>query len=57
MRMVKFTRDMAPHNKGDTRVVPDEIADSLVKEGSATYQANEFFDPPPKKKKAHYLTR
>jgi hypothetical protein len=35
MKMVEFTRDMRPHRTGETRIVPDEMADKLIAEGSA----------------------
>jgi hypothetical protein len=35
MKMVEFTRDMRPHRAGETRIVPDAMADKLIAEGSA----------------------
>jgi len=43
--MVEFTRDMRPHNKGDTRVVPDEIAAQLVEDGDAVFRDSVFDKP------------
>lgn len=33
MKDVRFTRDMAPHGRGDRRIVPDEIAIQMEKTG------------------------
>jgi hypothetical protein len=35
MRLVTFTKDMAPHKAGETRVLPDEVAARLVEEDTA----------------------
>ena len=35
MKLVRFNRVMAPHAKGDTRAVPDDLATRLVAEGDA----------------------
>ena len=36
MRQVRFTKDMRPgHTAGDTRIVPDDVAQKLVAEGVA----------------------
>lgn len=43
MKLVKFTTAMSPHSVGEERVVPDDVAERLVKNGEAT--ARPF--PPP----------
>ena len=35
MKMVEFTRDMRPHRAGESRVLPDALADKLIAEGRA----------------------
>ena len=35
MKLVEFTRPMAPHGAGDTRLVDDDTADRLVIDGDA----------------------
>lgn len=45
MKMVQFTRTMAPHNIGEERAVPDEVADRLVAENAATIIPS-IFDKP-----------
>lgn len=35
MKLVTFSRAMAPHVAGETRVVPDEVAAQLAKDGDA----------------------
>ena len=35
MKMVEFTRDMRPHKAGETRVVPDALAEKLIAAGDA----------------------
>lgn len=34
MKLVEFTRDMAPHVAGESRLVPDTLADTLAAEGA-----------------------
>jgi hypothetical protein len=34
MKLVTFTREMRPHCAGDTRLVPDDVAASLLREGA-----------------------
>lgn len=34
MKHVTFTRDMKPHRAGEQRLVPDELAASLEREGA-----------------------
>ena len=59
MKMVEFTRDMAPHRKGEGRVVPDDVAARLVAEGVAIERPSVFDDvlDEPAPKRARYLTR
>lgn len=59
MKMVKFTRPMAPHVAGETRVVPDDVADRLVKEDAATVEPSVFDQSrgPELKKAKRYETR
>lgn len=33
MKLVTFAQDVAPHSKGDTRLVPDEVAAALEQAG------------------------
>lgn len=54
MMMIKFTKPMAPHGVGDTRVVPDDVGKRLIKEGAAEFTES-IFDKD--KKKPSYLTR
>jgi len=42
MKLVAFTRDMAPYVKGETRAVPDELADRLIADGDAEVRASVF---------------
>jgi hypothetical protein len=35
MKMVEFTRDMRPHRAGETRVMPDAMAEKLIASGDA----------------------
>lgn len=42
MKMIAFTRDMRPHVKGETRVVPDDVAVRLIAEGAATAHESVF---------------
>jgi len=35
MKMVEFTRDMLPQRAGETRVVPDAVAEKLIAAGDA----------------------
>lgn len=34
MKLVTFARDMAPHNAGDKRLVPEAVADQLQSDGA-----------------------
>lgn len=43
MKLVTFARPMAPHGVGDTRLVPDDVAERLREEG--TISASEPFPP------------
>lgn len=36
MKLVEFTRDMAPHVAGESRLVPDPLAEILAREGTVT---------------------
>lgn len=36
MKQVTFTKDMAPHKAGESRVLPDPVADRLVASGEAS---------------------
>lgn len=54
-KMVEFTKDMRPHTAGDTRAVPDEIADRLAKSGEAKIIPSIFENSPAKKQR--YLIR
>ena len=59
MKLVTFAKDMAPHRVGDTRLVPDDVADRLVKSGEAS-GATPFppqADAPRPKPARGYLTR
>jgi hypothetical protein len=54
MQLVKFSRDMAPYNKGDTRLVPDDLADTLMKSGDIDDMQpfpESGSEPAPKRKK------
>jgi hypothetical protein len=33
MKLVRFTKDMAPHKAGDKRLVPDDVASRLEEAG------------------------
>lgn len=49
MKMVEFTRDMRPHKAGETRVVPDAVAEKLIANGEAKPRDSVFdkpVDPP-----------
>ena len=59
MKLVEFTRDMRPHKAGETRVVPDDVAQRLIAEGDALPRSS-VFDEQPAAKPAparRYLTR
>ena len=45
MKMVEFTRDMRPHKAGETRVVPDAVADRLIAAGDAKPRDSVFDTP------------
>jgi hypothetical protein len=47
MKLVTFSRDMAPHGAGDTRLVPDDVADRLADEGAVS-NVRPFPPEPPK---------
>lgn len=62
MKLVEFTTSMAPHAKGDTRVVPDEVAAKLLEDGVAVPRDSVFDAQPSDAAKAvgrkrPYLTR
>ena len=57
MKLVKFTKDMRPHVAGETRVVPDDVADSLVKAGDATVEPSIFDRQPGARPAKGYRTR
>lgn len=59
MKLVEFTRDMRPHVKGETRVVPDDVAGKLVADGDAVPRPSIFDDalPPAEPKRRRYPTR
>jgi hypothetical protein len=42
VKLVEFTRDMRPHCKGETRVVPDDVAAALIAGGDATERTSVF---------------
>jgi hypothetical protein len=46
MKMVEFTRDMRPHRTGETRIVPDAMADKLIAEGRAKLRESVFDKTP-----------
>ena len=49
MKMVEFTRDMRPHRAGETRVMPDAMAERLIASGDAKPVDSVFdksVDPP-----------
>ena len=46
MKMVEFTRDMRPHRAGESRVLPDALADKLIAEGSAKPRDSVFDKTP-----------
>lgn len=46
MRIVTFARDMAPHVRGERRLVPDDVADRLVASGDAEPDPAPFPAPP-----------
>ena len=54
MKMIKFTKAMAPHGVGDTRVVPDDMADRLIKEGVAEFEPNVIFDAKRKEERKRF---
>ena len=45
MKMVEFTRDMRPQRAGETRVVPDAVAEKLIADGDAK-PCDSVFDNP-----------
>ena len=47
MKMVEFTRDMRPHRAGETRIVPDAMAEKLITSGDAKPR-DSVFDKPAK---------
>jgi hypothetical protein len=42
MKMVEFTRDFRPHRTGETRVVPDAVAERLIAAGDAVPRESVF---------------
>ncbi len=42
MKLVEFTRDFRPHRAGETRVVPDAVAERLIAAGDATPRDSVF---------------
>ena len=46
MKMVEFTRDMRPHRAGETRVVPDAMAEKLIASGDAKPRDSVFDKEP-----------
>lgn len=62
MKQVRFNRDMAPHVKGETRVVPDAVAERLVAADDAVvvpsvFDAQRAAEPEKPKRGAARLTR
>jgi hypothetical protein len=53
MKVVKFNRQMRPHVAGETRAVPDAVAQDLVDEGVAEVVPSVFDnvpeEPPPRR--------
>ena len=45
MKMVEFTRDMRPHRAGETRIVPDAMAEKLIASGDAKPRDSVFDKP------------
>lgn len=45
MKMIEFTRDMRPQRAGEKRVVPDAVAEKLIKAGDAKPVASPFDKP------------
>lgn len=60
MKIVEFTRDMAPHVRGESRIVPDGLADALTKAGDVTNVRNwpeteqQHEQPRPKRHERHH---
>ena len=42
MKMVRFTRDMAPFHRGDRHAFPDHVAEGAVKDGFGEIEASVF---------------
>lgn len=57
MKIVEFTRDMAPHGIGDTRIVPDLLAEMLAAEGAVTNVRPWPDAPDHRPDPKHYLPR
>jgi hypothetical protein len=61
MKLVEFARDMRPYVKGETRAMPDDLADKLISAGDAIARPSVFDgrpdEPPALPRRAHYLTR
>ena len=57
MKIVEFTRDMAPHVAGESRIVPDLLAEILAAEGSITNVRPWPPEPRPSDPTQRYLTR
>jgi hypothetical protein len=59
MKLVELTRDMRPWRAGDSALVPDVVADAMVKAGEA-HNARPFppeADKPAPPPRGTYLTR
>lgn len=60
MKMVRFTKSMAPYVAGEERAVPDDVAQRLVTEGAAEIVPSVFDKQvvaEESKKRRSYLTR
>ena len=58
MKLVELTRDLRPWRAGDSALVPDAVADAMVKTGEA--QSARPFPPQPEvqeRPRGSYLTR
>ena len=59
MKLVEFTRDMRPYVKGESRVVPDPVAEQLVADGDAVVRPSIFDEQPQEERpqRRRYQTR
>jgi hypothetical protein len=57
MKMVEFTRDMRPHRAGETRIVPDAMAEKLIASGDAKPRDSVFDKPEKQAVGKSYKTR